>query len=44
MDCFFSKNSLNWKAVIDEKEALTYKIIFIFWVTMAATWLMIATG
>jgi len=29
--------------MIDEKEALTYKKIFIFWVPLAATWLMMAT-
>lgn len=29
--------------MIDEKEALTYKKIFIFWVPLAVTWLMMAT-
>jgi hypothetical protein len=29
--------------MIDEKGALTYRKIFIFWVPLAATWLMMAT-
>jgi hypothetical protein len=45
MDCFFSKNSLNWKAVIDKKK-LSHTHIqedLIFWIPLAATWLMMAT-
>jgi hypothetical protein len=41
--CIFFSNSLNWNAMIDEKGILTYKKIFIFWVPLAATWLMMAT-
>lgn len=42
-DCFFHQNLLNWNAMFEKKEPLTYKKIFIFWIPLAATWLMMST-
>jgi len=43
MTCFVLYVWLSINVMIADKDSLTYKKIFIFWVPLAATWLMMAT-